>query len=431
MLDMDEELKRIIEASLMQGRAPARPDEGMDLAAIRAAGQGMTRSGGEDLPRGTKVNFAEPELEVSAPPTRKVITPRAPEEKVVQVPGTPAEPDDMELAYARQQDRMGRSNEAFERGSRQLVAGLTRTPVQDTFKQPVDAVTQLYAQRKQRDATHAQNEQGRLGAARLNYDQSEAQRKAAEERAAREAGLKTDAEKEAWRRQHEGEVLSETKRHNLGTEANGRISALKPSGLAGGPIERDEDGNLVPKTVRDALRVDALKPRPGWEKIDSTAGTFRDADQAKQFDTAAAAFGALQNHRAHAAEALKRLRAAKSPQEADTALAEVNQQMANIASKLRVAEGLNSSDASNHAVDTMLSLTNGSIANLRNFANEGRLDAILDSSINSAKTNLDTLAGSANLRRSKSGKPAAARPTATGPDGQKIEWDGSAWVPVK
>lgn len=409
-MDIDEEeLRRILD----EGSASAQP---ADLAELRAK-LAMQPDTSGDMPRGTQVNLPMGAAAPVSAATRMPIVP-----KVVQVPGNPAEPDDMELAAAKVEDRTARSREAFERGTRQLIGGLTRTEALPSTPGPVDAVQQLYARRKERDAAHAQNEQARMGAARLNFEQAEAQRKAAEEKAMRELGLKTDAEKEAYRRKHEGEVFEESKRHNIEAEKNGRISALRPSGMGGGPIERDEDGNLVPKTVRDALRVDALKPRPGWEKIDPSANAFRDADQAKQFDTAAAAFGALQNHRAHAAEAMKRLKAAKSPTEADTALAEVNQQMANIASKLRVAEGLNSSDASNHAVDTMLSLKDGSVANLRNLANEGRLDAILDSAINSARTNLDTLAGAANLRRAKGKAASAEGPTLSPEDEKALAW---------
>ena len=101
---------------------------GVEAQRLAQLGAGMTDGMGEDLPRGTKVVYA-PDLEVKAPESAAQRTPIIP--KVVDVPGTPA--DDFELAAARVEDRQARAREAFERGSRELVAGLTRTQAAPTF----------------------------------------------------------------------------------------------------------------------------------------------------------------------------------------------------------------------------------------------------------------------------------------------------------
>lgn len=164
---LEEELKRILD----EGSASAQPMELADeKARLAQLGAGMTEGMGEDLPRGTKVNFT-PEV-VTPPASRVPMTP-----KVVDL--TNQSPDDIEMAAARAEDRMARSREAFERGSRQLVAGLTRTQEQAAFKQPQDAVAQLLAARKTKSDDAQRNEQNRLGAAKLNYDQAEAARQKA------------------------------------------------------------------------------------------------------------------------------------------------------------------------------------------------------------------------------------------------------------
>lgn len=36
-----------------------------------------------------------------------------------------------------------------------------------------------------------------------------------------------------------------------------------------------------------------------------------------------------------------------------------------------------------------------------------------------------------DTRSTTRGRRDTARPTATGPNGEKVEWDGKSWVPVK
>ena len=257
-------------------------------------------------------------------------------------------------------------------------------------------------------------EQSMRGADEMALQRAELQRQGLELQADRTAAYNKQVEQTAQR----GAQGLELAREKMKDAQEAR--ALKAAmAQAAARRKAEEKATAPPSTAerRQSMREDALAPRPGWEKVEPEASAFRTPAQAVAFDNSVAAFEALKNHRHHAAAAMKKFREAKTLQEKDSALALVNQQMANIASKLRVAEGLNSSDASNHAVDTMLSLSNGSVASLRNLANEGRLDAILDSSIDSANANLMTLAGANNLRpsaRKKAGADHGAAPTTTG-----------------
>lgn len=421
--DMDEEMRRILD----EGSASAAPRELEELRAQLA--QEPDRSG--DFPAGTKVVI---EPGVSAPPTRRVVTgvPAALTEKVVQVPGardagdtTTMAVDDLELAAAKVENRKARQREAFERGTRQLIGGLTRTQALPSQPVTVDAVKDLYARRNQKSQDTLRSQEAANNAARTKaYLDTTA---AAGPRAERGLDLK-EAELElrgqmAERKADEtAEQFEERKRHNRASEGIGWTSAKR----ADAKSERDD--------TRLALKTDALKPRGGWEPIEAGAPTFRDAAQAKAFDASVAAMGAIRNHKEHVLHGLEELKKARTPAEADEVLAKINAQMGALASKLRDAEGLNNTDASNHAVDTMLSLTNGSIVNLKNIANQGRLPAILNAAINSGEANLETMAESNNLRRAKSGGgQTAPRKTATLADGSKVQLsaDGKSWEPIK
>lgn len=170
--DIEEELRQ-----MMMGTGD-QPDLALDVGAEKARlaelGAGMTEGMGEDLPRGTKVNFA-PELEVKAPESAATRMPIVP--KVVDLTEQPK--DDMELAMARAEDRAARKREAFERGSRELVGGLTRTQAAPTFKQPQDAEAKLLGLRERKSQDAQRNESNRLAGAKFNFDAREAARKAA------------------------------------------------------------------------------------------------------------------------------------------------------------------------------------------------------------------------------------------------------------
>ena len=416
MRDIDEELRKIIEGYTGAENPP--PDT----------------SG--DLPRGTKVSFAEPELETAAPAPR-VIQPRAPiaeetlPEKVVQVPGSPAAPDDMELAAARLADRRARSSDAFDRGGRQLVAGLPRTPVQATMSAPSDVVAQLLARRKAADATHQGNEQIRLGAAKMAFDKAQAEAKTLEDktRDTRDFSYKSEADKRAAELKSKEDA--EVGRHNLATEANGRISALKPSASMSAPA-LDENGRIKPKNFREQVQADARGARPGWEPIDATKPLFRSSHDGEQFDKSEAAMGAIRNHKEHVIGLLEKLKGASDPADADVLIGEINAQMGALSSKLRDAEGLNNTDAANHVMENMLSMSGGSIVNVKNALNSKRLPAILDTAISSGETNLNTLAKSANLRRAKAGKGAPRLRERKVKDGVTYERaDDGMWDPVE
>lgn len=382
--DMDEELRRILD----EGSASAQPAE---LAEFRASIPPEPM--GSELPRGTKVVFADYQPEaVTPPPSRVPIQP-----KVLDVSNEPM--DDFELAAAKAEDRQARAREAMERGTRQLIGGLTRTEALPSTPGPTDAVEKLLARRRERDARERQLRQDALRGqeAANNAARTAAYLKTTEAAGPRaERGLDLKEKELALREDMATKKAEETqaqfeerKRHNRATEGIGWTSAKRADDKA----ERDEE--------RLRLKTDALKPRQGWEPIEEGAPTFRDAGQAKAFDTSVSAMGAIRNHRDHVLHELEALRKAKTPGEADIIVGRLNAQMGALASKLRDAEGLNNTDAANHAIETMLSLQNGSAVNWKNVVNQGRLPAILDAAINSGEANLDTIAQSNNLRRAK------------------------------
>ena len=342
-----------------------------------------------------------------AGPTRRIIVPRRAAPSVAE-PERLAPPVDDELITAKSGDVDAFNDRATETALRQIVGGITRTPVPTSVTPMGTSEKDLLGRRRQ-----AQLDALRQLEAGNNAARTEAYLKtneAAGPRADRKLSLD---EEEAKRREARTEaerilkeqMAEEAKRHNKVSEGIGWKNASKPTG---GPV--DENGKTIPER-RQELRENALKPRGGWEPIEPSAPVFRSSQDGSKFDVAVASMGAIRNHRDHVLEGLEELKHARNPAEADIVLAKINAQMGALASKLRDAEGLNNTDASNHAVDTMLSLTGGSIVNLRNVANQGRLPAILNAAINSGEANLNTLAESNNLRRAKA---AGQKPTGEG-----------------
>ena len=83
-------------------------------------------------------------------------------------------------------------------------------------------------------------------------------------------------------------------------------------------------------------------------------------------------------------------------------------------------------------MENMLSMSGGSIVNVKNALNSKRLPAILDTAISSGETNLNTLAKSANLRRAKAGKGAPRLRERKVKDGVTYERaDDGMWDPVE
>lgn len=339
------------------------------------------------------------DFDVAAPVSGAQRMPIVP--KVVDVDVSPR-PDE-ELLAAESLDEEAMRQRLFETATRQLIGGLTRTPVQASLTQQTQKKPELLAQRAKArmDALReleagnnakrteaylgAQDKQSELANKRLALDESEAK--------AREA-------RNAAAQLFDREKFDESKRHHKASEGAQWMSA-----------KRADD-----KATRDDER---LRPRQGWEPIEPGAPTFRDAAQAKAFDTSVSAMGAIRNHRDHVLHELEALKKAKTPGEADIIVGRLNAQMGALASKLRDAEGLNNTDAANHAIETMLSLQNGSAVNWKNVVNQGRLPAILDAAINSGEANLDTIAQSNNLRRARGTRPqqheeSAAKTTPSG-----------------
>lgn len=211
------------------------------------------------------------------------------------------------------------------------------------------------------------------------------------------------------------------------------LEVKRHRGSGAAPAALGPDGQPAKSIAQQRLdlRTNALQPRPDWEPVVATAPTFRDAGQATKFDEAVAGFGAIQNHRQHALEALKLFHQAEKSGDVkagDIALGKANAQMLALAAKLVGTEGLNSSDKSNATIEQMLALKDGSVATLRNLANQGRLEAILDAAIESSGANLETKAGAYNLRRKAAKAPGVptsaqpASPAAHPQDAAALEW---------
>lgn len=185
----EEELQRILDGAKPVPLAAFRPEP-------PSGSQGARQGLGLDMPKGTKVVFAEQvEPEVAAPPTSRVpITP-----KVVDLTQQPQ--DDMEMAYARAADREARRKQAVEAAGRQLVAGLTKTEVQPTLSAAGTSVAELLAKRKANTEAQRYNEQQRLNGMRFNFEQKEAARKAALDEQRRGEDMKYRQDQAQWQRE--------------------------------------------------------------------------------------------------------------------------------------------------------------------------------------------------------------------------------------
>lgn len=403
----EEELQRILD----QGSAYGPADDAE--AFRRTLGPGDFEG---DMPKGTRVNI---EPEVSVPP-RRVIQPRAavpeaPAEKVVQVPGSPA--DDFELAAAKQEDRMARSREAFERGTRQLIGGLTQTKVVDSTPGPVDAVAQLYARRKAKDDTSAKAEAGRLGAAKLNYDTKENARKAAEDKARDERDF-------AYRQKHDTESLAQSK------DSADATRALTGASLG---IRRDEvetkKGEKADKVAAGAIPLfnGTLQTPPGLSDTErnqarNQAGLWNAADEATdQLQKALEAYVASPG-----AETAQNITALLG--NASTALNTAYGQGAMAeAEARRMADTLGADIRSLGGITALFDKAMGNPD-----AGKLLLTKIKTARAGNRATALARLRSSGEFSEGAGAAPqAAARPTATSSDGKKVEWDGSAWVPVQ
>ncbi|MDP2271255.1 MAG: hypothetical protein Q8K32_11025 [Archangium sp.] len=367
---------------------------------------GSLEQSGTDISRMSLDQAPDDDMPI-ATPTRRVIVPRAGPPEVPVPTSAPIDPD-AELTAAKGADVDAFNDRATEMALRQMVAGITRTKVPDsTVNQLGTGEKDLLGRRRQSQLDALRQLEAGNNAARTDayVKGNEAAAKRAEaggERADRKLSLD---ETEAERRDARFEAEQVLKAADLERKKAADAARVK-KGSGKAPPARDASGKLIPTSYRDQLKGDALKPRSGWEPIVSTDPTFRDAGQAKMFDGAVAAMGAIRNHRDHVLHEVEALKNAKTPAEADTIAGRLNAQMGALASKLRDAEGLNNTDASNQAVENMLSLSHGSAINWKNLMNQGRLPSILNAAIDSGEANLDTMAASNNLRRSKGGAAA-------------------------
>lgn len=161
----------------------------------------------DDIELQKELEAAAQAAESTAPPVPTTFDARdvepmevPPPEKTVEMPGRADE--DLDMAYAAAQDREAKKRMAFERGARELVAGLTRTQAPGIISQPGDAVAKLMAKRKEMDARLQQNNAAKLNAKKFSFEQQEAARLAAEKKAQDERDF-------AYRQQHDKDVLAQ------------------------------------------------------------------------------------------------------------------------------------------------------------------------------------------------------------------------------
>lgn len=275
----EEELRRILD------EGSATPTQGDELALLRAdlakQGESMTPSMGEAMPKGTKVVFAE---ETQAPVTPQSAAARMPTvPKVVDVSNQPT--DDMEMAYARAQDRKAKSREAFERGTRELIAGLTRTQVAPTFKQDTDAVARLLGKRKAADSARLAENAQRLQASRFDYERQTGARKEAEAKAKDERDFAFRTEESARDNERAERGIDATNRlaqSNFAIrrdEADAKKQDRADKAAANEVSLFNETLALAPglgESERSAARTEASK----WNAADAATGVLETALQA-------------------------------------------------------------------------------------------------------------------------------------------------------
>ena len=160
--------------------------------------------------------------------TRSPLRPLDPENLPVAAPesnlGKPSTPmlqdkpagiRDAELESATQLDADEKSQRLFETATRQMIAGLTRTPVQPTLTQPGTAVKDLQAKRaKAKENAYRELELGNQGK-RLDFEQKEAARKAALDQTRRDEDV-AFRERGAERADKGQEIQKETNRIMMG-----------------------------------------------------------------------------------------------------------------------------------------------------------------------------------------------------------------------
>ena len=415
----EEELQRLLD----EGSASGQP---MELASLRAdiaqQSAGMTEGMGEDLPHGTKVNLP---MDVAAPPPSRVPLRPVEQPKVVDLTQQP--PDDLEMAYASAQDRKARAAEAFERGSRQLVAGLTRTPVVASTMGPTDAVAKLMALRKQRGEDATRNENLRREAAKFTYEQTTEAQKAAEQKARDERDFAEKEKEFAYRQQHDTETLAQQKDNAAATRA------LAGAGLG---LRRDEAKVKADERAEKDAASDipflngTLKLKPGLSDTERNQARTKAGD----WNAADAAVGNFQSTLEEYARNPSVENKGKVTAALRTASSAFNSAIGGGAMSADEARAM--SEAMGADILTPTGIT--AVAESVFGGDPAKAAATISSRVRAARQ-ANKAAALGKLRASgdyieggaKAAPQPAARPTATGANGEKIEWDGSAWVPVK
>lgn len=322
-----------------------------------------------------------PGIEVDLPPDEKVV-----DATVVGEP--PARNWDAEAAQAHDADRDTNLMRNMSIASRRFMAGMlgNRRPSETLIEKP-SAEAGVRAEQSNELKRAMEERRQRL---------SELQGERLKRQLADDANKPLEREKDRTFKASESEkdrTFKATEAQKRAEEARQRaiIAAAARAKREKEKAEADAKKGPTAQDLREEKWKTGTAVRPGWRPIVKNAPTFRDVAQAKGFDDTVAAFGALENHKNHVMETLAQFKEARSRKDVakmDELAGVINQQMGNLASKMRVAEGLNNSDAANQAIEQALSLSHGTLFNTRNAINEGRIDAILNSAIDSAHANL-------------------------------------------
>lgn len=396
----------------MRGMKPIEEED--ELAGLMDLEREAIEQGalGSNLPVGTKVEFApDSAMQPESAAERMPIVP-----KVVQVPGGM---DDVELAAAQLEDRRARAREAFERGGRQMVAGLTRTQEQPIFQQGKDAVARLLAKRKDAAAQAQLAEQNRLGAAKLNYDK-EQDRQRTETRSAERTQDLAEREKDNLRAERQIESRDKNTAAMMGLrfdEANTKKKAEADKD-ASGTVPFVGGTFTMSKGLTDGERAKARDYASSWNtaisNVDGVRGALDQYLQSPSLETK----GAVESQLVGALTALNV--AYKQGAMADTEARRLSEAMGvDLTSK----EGLAA------AVSSWLTGDPGAAGRVL----RSKIETLRQASKKAAMQSMSTYGTFSDGETGDATTLASpARPTATNPKTkEKVEWNGSEWVPVK
>lgn len=347
--------------------------------------------------------------------TRKPLRPLDPENLPVAAPvsglGRPTTPQlhdkpagirDAELEAAQQLDSDEKARRLFETATRQLIGGITRTPVQPTLTQPSNSTAALLAKRRQDRLDALRQMEGDNNAARtaayLSSNEASAEaRKAAAEASAAKQGI-------------------EKERLDLTGE------------LGRGRLELDREkfaASLKPKTPKPGSDLAPKGFPAGWELEGKTQPTPK---QGEEFEKLVYSGEKMRGMTAQ----MKELLASGDARRFVPGTAQ-HSRLKQLATEIMI-EGKNVAELgalSGPDMGLMQAIAADPTA-IQSAAKDmpTLLDGLASWSDNSIKAKATSLG--ARRRGAEAGK-AAARPTATGANGEKYQLsaDGKSWEPLK